>query len=339
MIARTLAVLCAVAIVAGVVALVYTAPKTIIVLVFAVFFAYILEPLVKASSRWSGVSRAAGIAITYLLLLAAIGILAWLSGATILRQTRELRNTLPSLVDQVASGRIAQIVGEEHQWTRDTIEYTRHFLIEHRDTIVRQSNKLHHYLSALAANIMWILLIPVLAVFFLAGKEEFGRAALQLVNAAKHRSAFRTFIQGMDWMLAHYIRAKLLLVLFALAGYTGFLLIIQMPFGLAIGLIAGVLEFIPVFGPLLSLAIQLGMAAALNFGHLIVLAVYWIVFRGFQDVVLMPKVMRRELKLPALLSITAVLMGGEAAGVLGMFLSIPVILTARVIWRSTVEIN
>jgi predicted PurR-regulated permease PerM len=49
----------------------------------------------------------------------------------------------------------------------------------------------------------------------------------------------------------------------------------------------------------------------------------------------MPNVMGRELELPPVLSVGAVLIGGEAGGVLGMFLSIPAIITVRILWRST----
>jgi predicted PurR-regulated permease PerM len=267
-------------------------------------------------------------------LLAAIGLLAWTAGPSIVQQTEELRKTLPSLVGQIASGRIAESLGEEHHWSPDTIERVRVILVDHRETIVGQTGSFHRYAVELGQNITWILMIPVLALFFLSGKEDLGRAVLHIADASKSRPVFRRFIHGMDRMLALYIRAKLLLVIAAMAAYTLFLPLIGVPFGLAIGVITGILEFIPVFGPLLSLGIQLGIAAAVNFGHLILLAGFWIVFRVIQDVVIMPKVMDRQLKLPPLLSIVGVLMGGEAAGVLGMFLSIPVIMTARVLWQS-----
>jgi predicted PurR-regulated permease PerM len=336
MVLRTLSVLATVALVLAVGALIHAAPKTVIVLVLAVFFAYLLEPLVKASAKWARVSRAGGVAITYLGLLGVLGLLAWTAGPSIMQQTEELRKTLPSLVGQIASGQIAESLGEEHRWSPETIEHVRLMLADHRETIASQTRKFHHYVSDLGQNITWILMIPVLALFFLSGKEDLGRTILHIADAGKSRPVFRRFIHGMDKMLSRYIRAKLLLVVAAMAAYTLFLPAIGMPFGLAIGVITGVLEFIPVFGPLLSLGIQLGIAAAVNFGHLILLAGYWVVFRGIQDVVIMPKVMDRQLKLPPLLSIVGVLMGGEAAGVLGMFLSIPVIMTARVLWQSAV---
>lgn len=334
---RVISILTTVALFFGFLALIFLAYKVVIVLILSIFFAYILEPVVSFCSRRLHVSRKKGIAITYLGLLAAVAILGWTAGPTLARQSGNLRQSLPALVRQFASGEIADSLGTAYNWSPSTTAHVRKFLANHQQTIIRQSENLHEYLSQFGENILWILMIPVLAVFFQGGKEHLSRSLFRAVERTRNEPFYRDFLHGMDGMLAHYIRAKIILLLAAMAAYTAFLLILAMPYGFAIGLLAGALEFIPVFGPLLSLVIQLGMAAAVNFDHLILILGFWIVFRGIQDLVIMPKVMGRELKLPALVSIVAVLMGGEAAGILGMFLSIPAVITLRILWQSAVD--
>jgi predicted PurR-regulated permease PerM len=191
-------------------------------------------------------------------------------------------------------------------------------------------------LALLVTHIGWILIIPVLSVFFLLGRAALSASVLQLINASHERRILRSVFADLDLMLAQYIRAQVFLTLLAAIAYTGFLEVIRMPYALAIGPIAGLLEFIPLVGPLLAGISMLAIAFGTGFGHWIPIVLFWLIWRGVQDYYNMPHLMRRELELPPLLAVTSVLAGGEIAGILGMFLSIPAVGVIRVIWRNTI---
>jgi predicted PurR-regulated permease PerM len=101
--------------------------------------------------------------------------------------------------------------------------------------------------------------------------------------------------------------------------------------------VAGILEFIPLVGPLLAGLILLVIAFATGYTHWIVLVVFWLVWRFVQDYFNMPRLMGRRLRLEPLLTITAVLAGGEIGGIIGMFLSIPAVAAVQVIYRNSVS--
>jgi len=86
-------------------------------------------------------------------------------------------------------------------------------------------------------------------------------------------------------------------------------------------------------GPLVGAIAILGVAFLTNYQHLLLVALFLGVWRIVQDYVTTPRLMGRRLQLHPLAVIFAVLVGGELAGVIGVYLSIPVAATLRVLWR------
>src|SRR4029077_1951891 len=108
----------------------------------------------------------------------------------------------------------------------------------------------------------------------------------------------------------------------------------QFPYAFALGAIAGLFEFIPFVGPLFTVLVILGMAILTGYAHWVVVLVSLILWRGIQDYVTSPYLMGRGLQLHPLGVMFGVLVGGEIAGVVGLFLSVPIIASLRIIWKA-----
>ncbi|PYS37288.1 MAG: hypothetical protein DMG14_21845, partial [Acidobacteria bacterium] len=208
------------------------------------------------------------------------------------------------------------------------------WLIDHQTDIARYAHDVTLRLEQLGSNLPWILLVPVLAVFVLKDRAKLASSILQLIGASRNRAFLESVMQDLDTMLAQYVRAQLLLSLFAFMAYGAFLLIVRLQYALAVAAIGGVLEFIPFVGPLLTLVILIAISFLTGYPHWFTLVAFWLVWRGVQDYVNMPRVMGKGLELHPLLAILAILVGGEIAGVLGIFLSIPTVATLRILWMN-----
>src|SRR5262249_46873098 len=77
----------------------------------------------------------------------------------------------------------------------------------------------------------------------------------------------------------------------------------------------------------------LSVAVLTNFGHWAVLLLFLVAWRLVQDYVITPRVMGKSMELHPLAAIFGVMAGGEIAGVLGVYLSIPVMASLRIVWR------
>src|ERR1700685_643377 len=134
-------------------------------------------------------------------------------------------------------------------------------------------------------------------------------------------------------MLAHFIRAQLTLAACSLLAYTAFMGLTRVPYALVLGTAGGSMEFIPVVGPLVAAVVILGVALLMSYHHWVMLLVFLAVWRVVQDYVVSPRIMGKSMELHPLAAIFGVLAGGEIAGVLGVYLSIPVMASLRIVWR------
>jgi predicted PurR-regulated permease PerM len=77
----------------------------------------------------------------------------------------------------------------------------------------------------------------------------------------------------------------------------------------------------------------LGVALLTGYQHWLIILVFLIAWRLIQDYVVSPRIMGKSVELHPLAAIFGVLAGGEIAGVLGVYLSIPVMASLRIVWR------
>jgi predicted PurR-regulated permease PerM len=181
-------------------------------------------------------------------------------------------------------------------------------------------------------SVIWVVLIPVLAVFFLRDGRQFSATLLHTFSELNQRRFLRLIMTDLDVMLAHFIRAQLILAGISLVAYSAVLSVLRFPYALVLGFAAGAMEFIPVVGPLVAALVIVFVGFLTAYPHLWALILFFAVWRVVQDYFVSPRVMGGTLKVHPLAAIAAVLMGAELGGVLGVYLSIPVVATIRIVW-------
>src|SRR5258708_21597842 len=113
----------------------YVARQTLIAFLFAIFFAYLMSPLVFSLERIFR-SRVLAIAVIYSLLLGLVVLFFVSMGPRIGRETARFAQSLPKLA-QLSSGQIAQTLGHDHGWNTRLVGLTRHYLAGHSNQITR----------------------------------------------------------------------------------------------------------------------------------------------------------------------------------------------------------
>jgi predicted PurR-regulated permease PerM len=136
---------------------------------------------------------------------------------------------------------------------------------------------------------------------------------------------------------AAYMRAAVLACLVVGVLCTIGFVLIGVPYALLFGVVAGLLEFIPLVGPL---AVALGATLVTSF-HSINQAVWVVGFLGAlrlaQDYVIFPRLVRRGIHMHPLGVILAILSGAELAGLVGVFLAIPAVAVLSVMHRHLLD--
>jgi predicted PurR-regulated permease PerM len=318
--------------------------SVVFVLVLAALFAYVVAPLVQLAGRPIRIagrprrlSRAAAIALVYVLIAGGVS-----GGAALL---------LPSATEQIndivarAPAYAESLVSWEHGWSRyyERLRIPR----ELRQSIDQSAlaagqgavQSIQGSLLALVGSLSylpWLLLIPILAFFLLKDAATIRRT---FIRALPHQGQLRghRLFEELNTALAAYTRAQLLAcVLVGVLCGVGFA-ILGIPYPVVLGALAGMLEFIPLVGPLV-LAVVAATIGALHAPMLAVWAVGFLgVLRLIEDYVIYPRLIRHGIHLHPLVVILAVLAGAELGGIAGMFLAVPVAAIASVLYRHWVE--
>jgi predicted PurR-regulated permease PerM len=310
----------------------YVARHTLIAFLFAILFAYLVDPVVSRVERWTR-SRSMAIGAIYLLLVLLLGLFFFFVGPRIVHQAQRLTEALPGLLDQVSSGNIAVTIGHERGWSDFTIRQVEAFLANHRDGLVLLAQRVGIRLAEVAKEAWLLLLIPILAVFFLKDGRTFGEAALSFIHSQPQREFLEGVRGDLNEMLAQFIRAQLTLAFFSFLVYSSFMGITKVPYALMLGTSGGLMEFIPMVGPLVAALVIFLVALLTGYSHLLVLLIFLGVWRVVQDYVIAPRIMGKSMELHPLAALFGVLAGGEMAGVLGVYLSIPVMASLRIFFR------
>src|SRR5271170_3230099 len=157
----------------------YITRRTLIAFLFAVFFAYLVDPAVSRVEKWTR-SREAAVGIIYFLLLLLVITFFFFVGPRIGRQGQRLGDAIPQLLDQVSSGNIAVTIGQERGWSAGTIQQAQVFLNRHRDDLVAIAQRVGVRMAAAAQESWLLIVVPILANFLLNDGRAFAEAPRRL---------------------------------------------------------------------------------------------------------------------------------------------------------------
>ena len=330
--ARTIRVLLTVLLFALVLGFLYVAHHTLVAFLFAVFFAYLVDPAVSRVEKWTH-GRGRSIAVIYLLLAILLATFFFFVGPQIAREAQKLSESLPSLLERVGSGQIAEQIGAQHGWNLHTTQQAKAFLASHRNDLLGIAKRVGIRIAEVAQQSWLLVVVPILAAFFLKDGKNFSEVVLSFVNTRPQREFLQGVLDDMNQMLAQFIRAQLTLAALSLIVYVAFMGLMRMPYALVLGTAGGMMEFIPVVGPLVAAVVIVGVAVLMSYSHWLVIIIFLIAWRMVQDYVISPRIMGKSMELHPLAAIFGVLAGAEIAGVLGVYLSIPVMASLRIVWR------
>jgi predicted PurR-regulated permease PerM len=312
----------------------YVAWRALITFLFAIFFAYILEAPVSKLQTWLKGSRPAAIAVVYLLFVGILVTTFSLVGPPIMEEVQKLTQQTPEMGKKISPGNLVHSFGAKHGWNRDTVDLIARYLDEHQSELIATTQNFTLRAAKSIQNMWWLLLVPILAIFFLKDGHQLSQNIINSVEDPRNRQIVAETVQEMDSMLGHFIRAQLTLAGLAMVVVTFALWIMRVPYAFALGPAAGAMEFIPVVGPAIGGLTVLAVALLSGYGHMWWLLIVLLLWRGVQDYVTSPRILGHTLELHPLTVLFGVFAGGEVAGVIGVFLSIPVLATLRILWHT-----
>src|SRR6202041_1596581 len=155
---------------------------------------------------------------------------------------------------------------------------------------------------------------------------------INLVATKENHAALQSLADDLNLMLQRYIRAKVILGGLSFSFSSVAMLVLGFPHPILLGVLAGILEFIPVAGWMTAAAIIV-TAGALSHAHWIWMLALLALWRMSMDYGIAPRVMGHQLEIHPLLAIFTLMVGGAVGGIVGIYLSVPLVAALRVIYR------
>jgi len=325
---KTASALLTILLFAIVLGVVYVARSVIVIFAFSILFAYLINPVVRFLQRHSLFFknlRGPHVLEAYLALIIFAVLLSHGLFPEFRKNAARFLATVPTLTYQVSSGDIAGNLG----WADEQADQIRTFFQRHRSDIERSVGEIGRSAPAVFAE---LLVIPILAIFFLSDGENLANQVIHLVSTRENHTAMRSLADELHVMLQRYIRAKVILGGLSLTYCSVAMLLLRFPNAIVLGVLAGILEFIPVAG-WMTAAVVIVTAGALSHAHWIWMLALLIVWRILMDYAIAPRVMGHELEIHPLLAIFTLMVGGAVGGIVGIYLSVPLVATLRVVYR------
>ncbi|MFI5225567.1 MAG: AI-2E family transporter [Candidatus Limnocylindrales bacterium] len=301
--------------------------------VIAGVIAYAFSPVVSAGTQRTGLHRGVIVGIGYAVALFLIAAAVFFLGQKLLRELADLSrggpDALAALLRQIAGGDTIDIAGQTISVKQITDQ------VEAAITrIFASPGDALHVASELGNLLLHAFLTVVVTFYFLLDGQRMGSFALRLIRP-EVRPRAEEILGRIHVVLGTWLRGQLLLiVLVAVVAYVILGPILHVPNALAIGVLTGVLEIIPLVGPIIAGAIA-GLAAFAHGGTglAIIVVVIYVILRQVEDQLVMPLVIGRAVHLHPVVTIFAVLVGLSAFGILGGLLGVPVAAALNVAFR------
>lgn len=168
-------------------------------------------------------------------------------------------------------------------------------------------------------------IIMIVLSFYLAVQEDGIAKFLRIIVPQRHEDYAVSLWRRSQKKIGYWMQGQLALAVLIMVLVFAGLLIIGVPHALLLAFVAGVLELIPLFGPVLA-AIPAIFIAYTSGGMTmaLIVALLYLVVQQLENHVIYPLVVKKIVGVPAIVSILAIVIGGELAGFLGIIISVPV---------------
>ncbi|HSS81864.1 MAG TPA: AI-2E family transporter [Gaiellaceae bacterium] len=291
-----------------------------------IVLALVFLGLILAAAMRPGVDRLAerkvprpiGVAIHYVVIAAALAILLWV--------------VVPRAVDQVdqAIGGVPTSQQELNQKAKHSTGIKHEFFVGLQKRLQKLPSAGSVVHGAVSVGTKAIeALVGIFFIFATAAYWIFEREkAMGLVTsmmARKHRKTVHDTWELIDAKLGAFVRGQLLLITFVATVLSLSFWAIGMPFWLLLGVFAGIVEIIPVIGPLLAGAIAVGVGLTVSWHLALFAGIVVLVVRQLEDYVVIPRVMGHVTGLSPLLVLVSVSVVGLLLGAFYVLLAVPLV--------------
>ncbi len=295
----------------------YVIRDVLVMLLAAFVIASAIEPMAKRLQKYS-IPRGLSVVIVYVAILLIFALTLILLVPVLVNQLTQLAQALPSIAAQFNDWfSVSPVVSD------DVVHRLEQFVSNVGDNVADAGLGIFEGTRSFFSGLFSLVLVLVIA-FYLVIEESALKKFFRLIVPRQHMTYVEMVIDRIEYKLGRWVLAQLTLGLIIGTIVGVGLWLLGVPYALALGLLAGVLEIVPFIGPIIAgvAGVVVALSQSLIMGVLTLL--FYVVVQQVENHALIPNVMKKATGLNPLVTLVAVLLGGRLAGLVGVILSIPV---------------
>ncbi len=334
--------------------------RTLLVMVtMAAILAYLLEPLISFIDRRTNIKRGIIIAVVYILLAAALAGSFFALGVASYQQALNLIDEVPALIQNLANT-IAALVNSTEPLTLgplsidpSTVAWDRlpEQILGAIEPIITQSGGiLSRFATTTVRTVFNLFFIFVLSIYLASDLPRLGGYVKSFAQRPGYRQDAEQLMPRLRHVWSAYLRGQIVLSLVIFLTVWIGLTLLGVQNSLALGLLAGLLEFLPNLGPAISAFVTvlvaffqpanyLGLA---SWQYALVVLGLMIIIQQLENHLLVPRIVGGALNLHPIIVIVGLFIGASLGGILGAILAAPLIASIKVLsqytWRKLFDL-
>lgn len=295
----------------AVAAIIWTISDVLVIAFGTIVFATVLRVLAEPLARVTGWHERWALVAVVAALIGIVGMLFWLFGRQAANQFAEMREQLPVAAEKfqtwLADSKLGQMALDLFRQTTGGGD---------------SAAKAGAALGATAGGIGTFLVILFAGVYLAADPMLYRNGALRLLPPVRRPQVGRALDDAgralRKWLVAQII----IMIAVGLMSGVG-LVILGVPLSLSLGLLAGLLEFVPVVGPILSAIPGVLLAFAVGPETALYVAILYVVVQQIESNILTPLIQRWAVELPPVIALLSIVACGLLFGVMGVIFATP----------------
>lgn len=295
----------------------YLAREVLIVLFLAVIIASAVSLLAGALERYS-VPRLFGVLVIYLAGIGILGLVLYFIIPPIVDEIKQLATVLPDYYETTAR----QIFKSTAGISPDYAKNAQAVLLNLGEKIKEFTSGIFNIASVLFGSAVSFVAIIVIS-FYLSIQKKGVEDFLRLITPQDQEEYAVGVWVRVERKLGKWLEGQIVLALIMGAMVFIGLTFIGAPYPLLLGIIAGILEIVPIAGPILSALIGVSMAILISPILAFLTLIFYVIAQQVENHILVPILMKKATGLNPVVVIVALLVGAKLDGVLGMLISVP----------------
>ena len=297
-----------------------SASNVFILLIISIFLAAGLNPLIEFQVK-RGIKRVAAIATVALSLIATASLFVWLVIPPVVTQVNNFIDALPETISSLTrNSQIATlnekygIVDNLERWAQDSIADGQVFTTLFGGVIGVG--------RTVISGTFALLTVFVLTLYFMAALPKFLQVLYRLAPASR-RERVSAIGDAITYRIGVFVGSQILIAATAALFITGYGLIIEIPYAAALGMVVFFAGLIPLVGHFIGATVFTLVALTVSPGTALAALLGYTVYQQVENYIVVPRMMKRSLAIPGIVTIIAALLGSTLFGLIGAILAVP----------------